>query len=310
MQLNIKLAALSVMIVVSAFSSGVFAHEPGEGHEPGEPVEFNEILAKDRPEAWAMKLVGSELLLTSMGVPKRIRTGQIELGAEAGWLPSLSEEQMLIGFNGTKREDMNRTSLFARPRVTLGAPADISVTVAYILPIRISGIRPNVGSLSVGRPLWQRSRWRLGGRVFAQYGTLKGDITCDRDTVAAGEDPVRNPYMCEAPSNDAMTIRSVGVELASAFALSDRLEPYVGGAWTYFDTEFQTDAHHSGAVDRSLLTASGPTFALTAGLSYRASDRIRLSGELFYTPLDVARQGVRLGDDLVNLRAGIFYLLR
>ena len=134
MRLNMSLAALSAVIALSGLSLRVYAHEPGE---PGELIEFNEILAKDRPEAWAMKLVGSELLLTSMGVPKPVPVGRIELGVEAGWLPTLSDQQRLIGFNGTKRENVNRTSLFARPRVTVGLPSGVSFTFGYIPPVRV-----------------------------------------------------------------------------------------------------------------------------------------------------------------------------
>ena len=155
-----------------------------------------------------------------------------------------------------------------------------------------------------------KSHWRLGGRIFGQAGNLKGDITCDRASVAAGVDPVRNPFQCEAPSNDTMKIRSVGLELGSAFPLSDKLEPYVGAAWDYFDTEFHTDARYAGIQDRSVLLASGPTFALTTGISYRLSARVRLSGEFFYTPLDVSRGGVRVGDALMNLRGCMFYALK
>ncbi|HXK61651.1 MAG TPA: hypothetical protein PLP42_17330, partial [Acidobacteriota bacterium] len=160
-------------------------------------IDFDERLPKDRPEFWAMKLVGSELLMTAMGPPDAIEPGQIELGIEAGWLPSLNQEQRMIGFSGTKEEHVNRTPVFARPRASFGLPHDIRVAVGYVPPFRIDGIRPNVLTLSAGRPVFSTTFWRIGVRAHGLLGNLSGDITCDRDTVAAGEDLVRNPYRCE-----------------------------------------------------------------------------------------------------------------
>ncbi len=272
--------------------------------------QFVEILAKDRPEAWAMKLIGSELLPTSLGLPHHSTPWTVNLGLEVGWLPSLNAEQRMIGFNGTKEENVNRTPLFVRPRVELGLPADFSVTLALIPPVRIGGIRPNVFAVSLGRPLLDLGRWRLSGRVYGQRGTLEGDITCDSDTVNAGADPVRNPFGCQAPSEDKMTIRSAGAELGGAFHATDRLEPYAAVAWNYFDSDFEVNAVYSDFVDHSLLLASGSTVSVTTGLGYQMSRRIRITGEVFFTPLDVQRSGIRVGDDLWTLRGSVSYQLR
>ncbi|RPI23839.1 MAG: hypothetical protein EHM61_18750 [Acidobacteria bacterium] len=274
-------------------------------------LDYDERVAKDRPEFWAMKLVGSELLMTPMGPPRRTETGQIELGLEAGWLPSLSPEQRLIGFNGTKEENVNRTPLFARPRVYLGLPHDVSLTVGYVPPVRIGGIRPNILTLSAARPVITSPVWRLGVRAHGLLGNLRGDITCDSDTVSAGLDPIRNPYLCEAPSNDTMTIRAGGFEISNAFAVSRSIEPYVTVGLNYFDTKFRTDARYSGIIDRSRLLGAGPAFALGGGLSYRLSQKIRFAGEIFYTPLDVQRYlQPRVNDGLMNLRVMVAYDLR
>jgi hypothetical protein len=274
-------------------------------------VDHEDRLAKDRPEFWAMKLVGSEVMLTSMGVPGRVEPGKIDLGLELGWLPSLSREQRLIGFNGTKEEHVNRTPLVARPRVNIGLPQDLTLTLGYIPPVRLGGIQPNILAVSVGRPLVTLDKWRLGLRLLGQVGRLRGDVTCDRETVGAGLDATRNPFGCEAPSDDRLTIRSGGVELGNAFVISPRAEPYIAVSWNYFDTEFQTDARYSGVIDRSRSVGSGPSVALTTGISYRIRPQVRFGGELFYTPLDVRRfQQPRTNDGLMNVRAALWYELR
>ncbi len=272
-------------------------------------IEGKEILAKDRPEAWVMKLVTSELEMLT-GVARDVKPWSVELGLEAGWIPALNATQRRIGFNGIKEENVNRTSAYVRPRVSVGLPARVSLDLAYIPPVRLGGIRPNHLAWSLGRPIVSRSWWRLGGRVHGQFGRLSGDITCDKDTVAAGQDPIRNPFGCEAPSNDEMRVRVAGLELGSAFAVGNRLEPYVTVGWNYFKGEFQTDSRYSGLHDRTLLTTSGPTLPLSAGVGYRISERIRVDASAFYTPLQVRRQGIRVDDGLFNLRFSVFYRIR
>ncbi len=269
-----------------------------------------EILAKDRPEAWMMKLIGSELQMTPMGIARGGEAWKVELGLDLGWLPSLDDTQRLIGFNGIKREDVNRTPVFARPRAEVALPARFSLGLGYIPPVRIGGIRPNILALSVSRPIVLHPRWRLAGRIHGQTGNLSGDITCDADTVAAGDDPIKNPFQCEAPSNDEMRVHEIGVELGAAFRVTHRLEPYVAPGWNYFADRFQINALYSGVSDHSLLIASGPTFSLIAGVGYRLSQRMRVAAETFYAPLTVKRNGVDVSDSAFNVRGSVFYAIR
>ena len=110
----------------------------------------------------------------------------MEFGLETGWLPSLSPQQRLIGFIGTKEEDVNRTPLFARPRVSFGLPHNVTLSAGYIPPARIGGIRPNVLTLAASRPVVSTHYWRLGLRVHGLIGNLRGDITCDRGNGRSG----------------------------------------------------------------------------------------------------------------------------
>ena len=102
-----------------------------------------ENLDFDRPEAWAMKYFASLSLLTSMGAPKAYEPGAILLGFEGGWVPHLSEEQRRVGFNGTKLEDLNKTSFFGRVRATVGLPSKFSVDIGYVPPIELNGAKPH-----------------------------------------------------------------------------------------------------------------------------------------------------------------------
>lgn len=272
-------------------------------------IDDTEILAKDRPEAWTMKLIGSELQMTAP-VPGYVKAWSIEVGAEAGWIPSLNSEQRRIGFDGTKEEDVNRTPAYFRPRLSVGLPWQVSAGLGYIPPIRIGGIRPNHLTWSVGRPIASGAGWRLGGRLHGQLGELDGDVTCDAETVTAGEDPIRNPFGCEEPSDDRIRLRSVSIEMGGAFPVSEEIEPHLAAGLNYFDNEFQVDARYSGIVDRKLLLSSGPTFSLTGGVAYQMTQRIHANFDVLYVPLTVRRQGTPVDDGLFNVRISITYLLR
>lgn len=264
-----------------------------------------ETIDFDRAEAWAMKYVTSAALQTGFGVPRALEPGSIELGFEAGWLPSLSEDERRVGFNGTKVEDINRSSIFARPRLLVGLPAKLSLELGYVPPIELDGVEPNLLSLALGRPIHESNRLRLGLRLTALQGTVEGDIVCSADEAAAGSDPALNPFLCEAPSEDELEISVYGLELSAALRIpGSSLEPYASLAYNEMDLEFQIDARWAGIIDRTLQRTDGDTWHATLGVQYSGWQRSSLAFELFYTPLDVVRPpatGSRTGE-LFNAR--------
>ena len=274
-------------------------------------LENTQNLDFDRPEAWAMKYFASVSLLTGLGAPRAIDPGKVYLELEGAWVPSLSESERTVGFNGTKVEDLNKTSVFLRPRAVISLPRKYSLTLSWVPPIEVNGVEPNLLGIAIGRPVHEARSWRIGLRGYAQYGTLQADFTCPEDVVAAGSDPVRNPFNCVEPSNDEHQIGAIGAELSWAYQAggSARWEPHLGISANYLDMEFQVDARHSGFVDRTLLLADGWTFSVTAGVTYHASERWKLVGEAFYSPLDVVRppSSSTQNDALLNIRSMISY---
>lgn len=263
-------------------------------------------LAFDRPESWAMKYFASVNLLTGLGAPRATRPGSIELGLEVTSVPTLSARERMVGFGGTKTEDLNRTSAFGRPRIRVGLPQEFALTVSYLPPVEVFDTETHLVALAVERRLHEGRRWRVGARLVGQYGTLGGDFTCSAEDVAAGGDRQRNPFGCEEPSKDEMTIRSASVEVSLAWVgrESSRVEPYVAIAGHQMDLDFQVDARYSGIVDRTLLLTDGSTLSLSAGARYRLRQKSLWTTELFYSPLDVVRppDGSSSNDALFNIR--------
>lgn len=276
-------------------------------------VELTEELDFDRPESWAMKYFASAGLLTGFGVPSALAPGAIDLGLEGGWIPSLGEEERRVGFNGTKLEDLNKTPFFGRGRVTIGLPSTLSLTLAYVPPIDVGGVKPNLFAAGLGRPFEVSDRWRIGARGYGQFGTIEGDITCDADTVAAGADPDRNPFSCEEVSSDEYTQRMVGGEVSVGYTSSNqRWRPYAGVAVNYLDLKFQVNARYSGFLDRTEQLTDGVTYALTSGLTCALTPELHLTGEIFYTWLNVVRPPATTtqNDGLLNVRALVSYQIR
>jgi hypothetical protein len=303
-----RAAALPVLALLAAFALSVPAPAAAQL-----VIDDHEELDFDRPEAWAMAWFAAVAFPTVLGDGEPLPPGAVELSLEGGWVPSLSEEQRTVGFLGEKPEDLNRAAVFGRPRIAVGLPARLTATLSWAPPIEVDGVEPNILSLSLGGPLWEGERGRFAARLFGQQGELRGDLTCPRD-ISGIADFGRNPYGCEEPSRDEMSLRLVGVELQASTKLArwPRLSPYAAIAHSWLDAEFQVDARRNGFLDRTLLETDGTLWSATAGVSFAASERLRLAGELFYTPLDVvgrAGKGEET-DGLLNGRVLLAYRVR
>ncbi len=267
----------------------------------------------DRPESWAMKYLTAASTPTGFGPPTALEPGELRLGLEAGWLPSLSEAERRVGFNGSKVEDINRTSFVGRPRLAIGLPARLVLELGWVPPVEIDGVEPNLVSLTLGRPVYESRRWRLGLRFLAQHGTVEGDITCTAEEAAAGPDPEANPFLCREASTDELTTTLYGLELGGALRLAgSAFEPYAAVAYNRMDLEFQIDARWAIFIDRTLQKTDGSTWHSTAGVRYAGWSRSSLALELFYSPLDVVRPpstGTQ-NDALFNVRTLFRYRIR
>ncbi len=274
-------------------------------------LDSTEELAWDRPEAWAMKYFAAVSMMSGYGTSEELDKGAISIAFDAGWVPSLSEDERRVGFIGSKVEDLNRTSAFGRARASFGLPSRWTLTLGFVPPLEIGGVTPEIYNLALGRPLISRSNWSLSARLQVQSGSLEGDLTCPADVIGSA-DPAVNPDNCLEPSNDEVTMDYTGIEWTYSRTAHDRWRPYIAVSANYLDLEFQVRARYSLFLDRSLLLADGWTPTLAVGARYQTRRRITLAGEVFYAPLDVVRDVARgsENDDLLNARLLIEYRIR
>ena len=274
-------------------------------------LDSTEQLAWDRPEAWAMKYFTAVSMMGGYAASEELDRGAISIGFEAGWVPSLSEDERRVGFIGSKVEDLNRTSGFGRVRAGFGLPASWFLTLGYVPPVEIDGVTPEVFDLAVGRVVVSKPSWTLSARLTSQIGTLTGDLTCPANIVGSPDTSI-NPEDCLEPSNDEVRLDYVGIEWTYSRTRSERWRPYVAASANYLDLEFQVRARYSRFLDRGRLQADGWTHTLAVGTRYQTQNRVALAGEIFYAPLDVVRDATRgaQNDGLVTGRLLIEYRVR
>jgi opacity protein-like surface antigen len=181
---------------------------------------------------------------------------------------------------------VNRTSFWPRARAV--GPARARRSTRLTPPIEFDGAKPN--------PLARRSRpfsrsRGLGLRGYGQVGKIEADITCSADEVAGGNDLDQNPYLCTEPSQDESRQKAIGLELVAGYDSGGRFKPYAGVAVTYLDLEFRVNALYGAGLieDHTVQLTDGTTVAALAGVTFAPSPRWRITGEAFYSWLDIKR---------------------
>ena len=251
-------------------------------------VRRDELLASDRPEAWAMQRVAAVTLLTGFGETPAMTPGQWLVALDLGEVPRLSTAQRRVGFNGEKIEDLNKTPVFGRLRLSLGLPAGWVAELGYTPPLASNGARPrNLVALSLGHRMIERGRFTLSGRIFGQHGAVEGDLTCPAELVGVG-DLERNPYGCQAASDDRIALNDYGVDLTSGWNAGPwHSHASLGAART--ELQVQVDALTFDVRDRSRLVANGVLRFAALGVRRDFGRRWSLGAEFLHVPLSIRR---------------------
>jgi hypothetical protein len=233
------------------------------------------------------------------------KPGSIDLGLEAGWVPYLGESQRRVGFDGTRVEDLNKTPVYGRPRVTVGLPAGFSAEVGWVPPIEVNGSKANLLDAALERPFLETDLWSLGLRLYGQVGHASGDYTCPKDVARQAPGSAGNPDACNQSSNDIATLNHAGAAVTGGVKLAGGATLHFAGGGTYNDVQFQIHAVTGGAPDNTLLITHGWTGWVAAGAGLPLGKRTSVAVEAFYSPLSVRRPPSQntQNDGLFNVRA-------
>jgi len=213
-----------------------------------------------------------------------------------------------VGFDAVKREDLNKSPVFGRLRMTLGLPAGWIAELGYTPPLAIDGVHPReLIAIAIGHRLLERGAYTLSARAFGQHGGAQGDITCPSE-LAGVEDSERNPYGCQAASDDRVALDYYGVDLVSGWNAGPwHWHADVGVART--ETEVRVDALTFDFRDRSRLVARDVLPFVAIGTGRDIGTHWRIGVELLHVPLTVRRGpgAPRDSDPLTSLRLQVRY---
>jgi hypothetical protein len=262
-----------------------------------EVIRDEEILATDRPEAWAMHYVSATSFMTAFGASPDLTPGEWRLAGELAHVPRLSETQQQVGFLGEKAEDLNKSPVFGRVRASVGLPAGWIAELGYTPPLTINGTRTHdLFALALGRTLVARESWSVSARLFGQHGSVTGDITCPEQRVGPF-DPERNPFGCRAASHDRLALNHYGVDAT----LATRRDSWAGHATLGLvrnEPTVQVDARVFSVIDRSRLVGRGVLPYVALGVTRELSPRWAVAAEVLHVPLDLRREvGAGVDDD-------------
>ena len=271
-------------------------------------------LSFDRPESWALKYFTAATLFGGLEAPRSRTPGSISIGLEAGVLPPLSSAQQLVGYNGTEAQDLNKTPLFPRSRVTVGLPAHLSTVVGVARPIPMFGLTTKLFAFAVERPIHEASTLVVGARMFGQLGSVKGSYTCPASTVALAPGSPGHADGCQAASADTATLRYGGGEIRVAYRPDAvrRLSPHAALDVAYMDVGFLVDALTFGMIDHTHYLSRGTAVSASGGFSYRTTSKLTVGMDVFYAPLSVRRAfgTPSQNDGLLNVRMIASYQVR
>jgi hypothetical protein len=297
-----RTSALRVIAIILLLTAGSRA----AAQTPAQQIDFS------RPEAWALKYFSAVSTFTAIGPPVVREAGSIDFGLEGGWIPHLSESERRVGFRGTALEDLNKTPLFGRPRLTVGLPAGFSVEAAWVPPIVVNGGEASLFAAALERPFVVGTPWALGFRLYGQLGHAKGDFTCPEDVVAQPPGSSGNPQSCDARSADSATLNNAGAALTGGVKVAGGGTVHFAIGGQYNDLVFQVGAHTAGVADNTRLATHGWTGWVAAGAGWPLGKAASIAAEAYYSPLLVRRppDTDTQNDGLFNVRALVRFHLR
>ena len=243
------------------------------------------------PEGWAMSYTSSSSLNLAQIAPNKVEVGDLSVSVELGSIPSLSNEQQKVGFNGLKDEDLNKSPIFGRIRFSLGLPWDITGEASITPPLEIDGAKPKtLWGLAFSRPFIEGESIEFGTRIFLTRGQVEADVTCSKETALIEPYKPGNLSGCIGTSNDQLSVDHEGIEFILAYKSSLKgFKPWISFASTQLNSSVKVDAPLQSGQELVNLSSEGTIQTYSLGVNYSLSERQILTFASSYTPLDVLR---------------------
>lgn len=240
------------------------------------------------------------LAFSPLAPPARARPGAVRLVLEGSYLPTLDAATRTPTVCRPGKGPENTDLLFAvpRPRLAVGLPGGLLLEASWIPPVRVNGVKANVGGVALGRGFGVgQGGMTAGVRLHATFGLIQAPITCDE---AALSDPTSECYQGTL-SDDRYHPVTFGAEASVGWTLArGRLRPYLGGGVNLLRPRFQVGFTNSaGTTDSTRVEANLTRGVVFGGLEWAAARGFGITAEIYGAPADA-----------VTGRVGLSYALR
>lgn len=235
----------------------------------------------DSHEAQTLAIYSVPLAYSAAASPLRMTAGRVQVGLELSSLPTIDSVTATptVCRPGKGPENTDLLFAFPRPRVLIALPAGFTVDASWVPPVRVSGVKANLFGIGLGKAFALGAQVTLRVRAHGTFGRINAPITCGQDALA---DPNSECYQGTL-SDDRYQPNIFGLDLATGFSLAGgKLSPYLGGGYNRLQPRFQVNFTNSaGETDNRKVIVDLNRAVLFGGMTWAASRRIHLSGELY-----------------------------
>ena len=250
------------------------------------------------PEGWGMSYQTASSLNLSDGFIEDLKLGDFRISAEVSNIPSLNAKQQKIGFGGFKYEDLNKSPVFGRGKVSSGFYWNSVLELSLTPSIEINGAKPkNLWGLAWSKNLLQNDDYNLGLRIYKLNGSATAAVTCSKDVVAEPLYSSGNFSGCIGTSSDKLNFTHNGFEFILSKLNQTKLMPWISYARTNISPSVHIDAPLEFIRERAFVETAGNLNTINIGLNYYMSNQWRFNIGTSYTPLDVQRLEPAGGND-------------
>ena len=270
-----------------------------------------EKVAFDSPEGWGMSYMTAASLNLSDKFPETLPLGQFNLSAEISTIPELNEKQQKIGFGGAKSEDLNKSPVFGRGKITTGFYWNSIIELSWTPPLEIGGAKPDqMWGLAIAKQIYTNNAFNAALRLYQFNGKATAAVTCSEEMVMQPLYSPGNISGCIGTSQDKIDMSHEGVEILLERESSNGFKPWFSVASTRLTPSVRINAPLEFIQEVAFVETSGRLTTLTFGLNYKLSDNWLLNLGTSYTPIDVQRPEMTGGNDnFWNFKMGLTFSL-
>ena len=268
-----------------------------------------EKVAFDSPEGWGMSYMTAASLNLSDKFPETLPLGQFNLSAEISTIPELNEKQQKIGFGGAKSEDLNKSPVFGRGKITTGFYWNSVIELSWTPPLEISGAKPDqMWGLAIAKQIYTNNAFNAALRLYQFNGKATASVTCSEEMVMQPLYSPGNISGCIGTSQDKIDMSHEGIEILLERESSMPFKPWFSVASTRLTPSVSINAPLEFIQEEAFVETSGRLTTLTLGLNYKLSDNWLLNLGTSYTPIDVQRPEMTGGNDnFWNFKMGLTF---